>query len=79
MNYLTLHVPMSQNQAKVCLNAISPDCLHQGQSRSNVSFSVSSDGLKMDIEAQDLSSLRAAVNTYFRLIVLCLTLIYSNQ
>ena len=58
------HFPSSQD-ACVVAQSLSPEIQHKIP-KSNVSFSVDKKTLKVTIESEDVSSLRAAVNSYLR-------------
>jgi tRNA threonylcarbamoyladenosine modification (KEOPS) complex Pcc1 subunit len=58
------HFPSSQD-ACVVAQSLSPEIQHKIP-KSNVSFSVDKKTLKVTITSEDVSSLRAAVNSYLR-------------
>jgi tRNA threonylcarbamoyladenosine modification (KEOPS) complex Pcc1 subunit len=58
------HFPSSQD-AYVVAQSLSPEIQHKIP-KSNVSFSVDKKTLKVTIESEDVSSLRAACNSYLR-------------
>jgi tRNA threonylcarbamoyladenosine modification (KEOPS) complex Pcc1 subunit len=55
----------SRKKAGIVVAALSPESSHKIP-KSNISFSLNGTILKLSIEADDVSSLRAAVNSYLR-------------
>ncbi len=75
MNRLELELTLNSDAAEICTRALSLESSHHGTKKSDVEFSYSGDKLKMIVSAEDLSTLRASLNTYLRLIIMCSTLI----
>jgi len=55
----------SENEAKLILKSISPE-IKQKIQKTNVTFKVKNTQLYLTIESDDVSSLRAACNSYLR-------------
>jgi len=55
----------SPNDASVIAQSLSPEIKHKIP-KSNVTFSLDAKNLTMTIESEDISSLRAACNSYLR-------------
>ena len=58
----------SEKQLKVVLQALTPETETSSTSRSEVQMTVEGRGLILDFRAKDTSALRAAINSYLRLI-----------
>lgn len=58
----------SQKQLEVVLQALKPETETSSTSRSEVDMTVEGQNLVLDFRAKDTSALRAAVNSYLRLI-----------
>ena len=59
---------LSEKQLKVVLQALKPETETSSTSRSEVQMTVEGRGLILDFRAKDTSALRAAINSYLRLI-----------
>ncbi|OYT53914.1 MAG: hypothetical protein B6U72_04370 [Candidatus Altiarchaeales archaeon ex4484_2] len=79
MNELRVQVTIPSDIAEICRRAISLESSHAGLRKTEVMFSCSGDGLELRVLAGDYSSLRAALNTYLRLITMCVTIIPLNK
>ena len=62
--HFSFHFP-SQKKASIVVAALSPEIIHKIP-KSNVSVSLNGSMFDLSIEADDLSSLRAACNSYLR-------------
>ena len=60
----SFHFP-SQKKASIVVASLSPEIVHKIP-KSNVSVSLKGTTLDLSIDAEDISSLRAAVNSYLR-------------
>ena len=58
----------SEKELKVVLHALEPETKLSSSSRSKVSLSTEGNKLILDLRAKDSSAMRAAVNSYLRLI-----------
>jgi len=78
MNELEINMNFPTNVVKICKNSIGLETFHDGTKRSDIKLSYSKNNLNLYIKSEDLSSLRASVNTYLRLIIMCSDLILSE-
>ena len=60
----------SLDEAKLVLKSIEPEIQTSPSDRSSVEINLDSETLKLIINAEDTSSLRASINSYFRWITL---------
>jgi len=79
LNKLTVWVNMPPGCALVCQKSLAVDLKHPGSKKTDVKISSQGDELLLEIEAVNLSTLRAALNTYIRMINMCSTIIPVNQ
>jgi len=79
VNELRVQVSLPSDIAEVCQQAISCEPSPSGLGKTDVMFSCSGDGLELRVLAGEYSSLRAALNTYLRLIAMCSTIIPLNK
>ncbi len=79
MNELRVQVTLPPGMAEVCRRSISIDSSHAGLRKTEVMFSCLGNKLELRVLAGDYSSLRAALNTYLRLITMCVTIIPLNE
>ena len=70
MNMLRLEITLPSDVAEVCCQALELEASHTGTRKSDVFFSSTADGLEVSINAEDLSTLRASLNTYLCLILM---------
>ena len=73
MNTFILKCEADEKQAKACLSAVEKEIESDGHVRSKVTLDYG-EKLILKIEAVDLHALRAALNSYLRLIDMCLKL-----
>lgn len=73
MNTLSIRLKMPEQEALTCRDAVNMEAHSQSLSRSSVNlyYSRSSGELVVDIKAEDLTALRAALNTYLRWVLMC--------
>ncbi|MFC2154398.1 KEOPS complex subunit Pcc1 [Candidatus Altiarchaeota archaeon] len=74
MNRLELGVALPSDKAQVLVGSLHPETT-QKQARSEVTVKQGGDGLVIEVEAQDLHAMRAAVNTYLRYMIMNLKLL----
>lgn len=73
MNHLRINLEMPREEAEICRKSLA---IEAGEVRkSKIDLSTCREGLRIEVEAEDLSSLRAAINTYLRWITLCINLL----
>jgi len=73
MNELSINIGMPKQAAKICCEAmgVEIDAVGDEMQRSSVGATYDDGGLNLHITAKDLNALRAALNTYFRWVVMC--------
>ncbi|ODS35779.1 MAG: hypothetical protein A7316_01770 [Candidatus Altiarchaeales archaeon WOR_SM1_86-2] len=73
MNELSINIGMPKQAAKICCEAmgVEIDAVGDEMQRSSVGVACDEGGLNLHITAKDLNALRAALNTYFRWVVMC--------
>ena len=64
----------SEKQLKVVLQALTPETETSSTNRSKVHMTIKGQGLVLDFRAKDTSALRAAINSYLRLIGVAMNL-----
>lgn len=64
----------SEKQLKVVLHALRPETESSSTPRSKVELKTENESLILEFEAKDTSALRAATNSYLRLICVAMTL-----
>ena len=65
-------VPISNTSSDVICDAIVPELMDVPDNRAKVEISKIDESLRLDISANDITSLRSAVNSYLRYIKLSL-------
>lgn len=78
MNHLSVNVDVPEDVAMVCSNSIGVELKSEDLSKSTVRLSGSGRGLEFDVFADDLHTLRAAVNTHLRWVIMCLRLMNAG-
>jgi len=78
MNELEIKIEMPQEMAGVCCDAISIETANEPAQHSKVELKKTSGGLTIKIRSEDLSSMRAAANTYLRWVGLCCELMKNG-
>lgn len=73
---VTLRVP--EEKARICKEAVELEAKNQALARSSVDLRIRRDGLVVDINSDDISSMRAALNTYLRWVGMCLDLVEND-
>lgn len=70
MHRAVIQIPVEKEQARTLVGSLSPE----SRAETDMVFTASAedDGVVMTIEAQDISDLRAAVNSYMRLALVAL-------
>ncbi|MDD1775570.1 MAG: hypothetical protein LUQ24_08575 [Methanobacterium sp.] len=66
-------------QAEIVLKALEPEIKSSPSQRASVKLKIDGSKLNMDIQAEDVTSLRAAINSYVRWIMLSLDVIGINK
>ena len=79
MNTLEVVLKMPAEAAKVCCRSVGIETKSEALSRSSIELSSRGDRLTLLIKAQDLSAMRAALNTYLRWISMCAGLTEKPQ
>ena len=74
MNRLTVLLEIPKDAAETCCNAVGIEAGSAALQRASVKLAYEDNGLLVDISAQDLSSMRAALNTYLRWVGMCVDL-----
>lgn len=77
MNELTINLCMPEDLSEICIKSVTAE--DRKFERSNVEVSRTKNGLKVYITANDLSALRAALNTYMRWIIMCCELVENKN
>ncbi|MBN2014771.1 MAG: hypothetical protein JW778_06290 [Candidatus Altiarchaeota archaeon] len=75
MNTLGVEISVPSKKADLCRRALEMETQSESLRRSKISIENKEDSLLLDIEADDLSALRASMNTYLRWADMCLKLI----
>ena len=70
MNLLEAEFTLTEEKTRIIVNSLEPESTVQKE-RSETTVTAEGNKLRLRIEAQDLSALRAAVNTYFKWLVMC--------
>ena len=68
MNSLTVRLPVDSGEAGVLLEAVGIEARSQDYDRSQVSLEPEGDSILLTIKAVDATALRAAYNSYLRLL-----------
>jgi tRNA threonylcarbamoyladenosine modification (KEOPS) complex Pcc1 subunit len=71
---LIVRIKLPAEAAEVCCKAIEAETAGDMLRRSVVTMSYQNNALTLEIEAEDLTALRASMNTYLRWADMCLTL-----
>lgn len=71
MNELKIRLKIPTEIARICCQSVGIETKSEALSRSRVDLGYDENYLKLDIDAQDLSAMRAALNTYLRWIIMC--------
>ncbi|MFZ2455148.1 MAG: KEOPS complex subunit Pcc1 [Candidatus Altiarchaeia archaeon] len=71
MNELSVRLEVPAETAQVCCASVGLEAQSEALSRSKVELSCEKDALILNVSAQDLGAMRAAVNTYLRWIIMC--------
>ena len=79
MNELSILLTVPGEIAQVCCRSVGLEARSEALSRSKVELSCEDDSLRLNIFAQDLGSMRAAVNTYLRWVIMCCDLTEEKQ
>jgi tRNA threonylcarbamoyladenosine modification (KEOPS) complex Pcc1 subunit len=74
---VTIDLPL--HAARICAESIQMEAQSEALSRSKIDLSCREDALIFRVAASDLSSMRAAMNTYLRWINMCASLIDKNK
>lgn len=74
MNRLEVYLKIPAHAAEICRRSVEIETQSEALLRSKVELSCAGEGLKMTVDAADLSSMRAALNTYLRWISMCVDL-----
>ena len=75
MNELSLRLNMPPDVARVCCDSVGMEIQNETTSRSQVLMNYDSHGLELHVSSQDLISMRASLNTYFRWTIMCYDLL----
>jgi len=79
MNNLTVRLETPKDKAQICCDAVGIEAKSEALTRSGVKLCCEGDELVIDIRAQDLSSMRAALNTYLRWVNMCCDLVEEKN
>lgn len=79
MNELKIRLDIPTEIAKICCESIGIETKSSALSRSKIDLGHGKDCLKIDINSQDLSAMRAALNTYLRWVIMCCDLLKINK
>lgn len=74
-NELEVFLEVPSGIAGVCCESINIEAKSESLTRSTVDLSFEGDLLRLHVVSQDLSSMRAALNTYLRWIIMCCELV----
>lgn len=75
MNTLEVSINIPSKKADVCCKAVDIETRGEMLRRSTVLLDHGNDSLLLKMQAEDLTALRASMNTYLRWIEMCLNLI----
>lgn len=75
MNELEIRLKIPTEIARICCQSVGIEAKSEALSRSKVDLGYDENYLKLNIDAQDLSAMRAALNTYLRWIIMCCNLL----
>lgn len=79
MNEFHMELKLNKDFARIIKRAILPEIDSKEIKRSKTFLFTNKSCLILRIIAEDISSLRAAINTYLRLINMCLLLLHSKE
>jgi tRNA threonylcarbamoyladenosine modification (KEOPS) complex Pcc1 subunit len=79
MNELLVTLELTEETAQTCIKAIALEVENDVHERSKVDIRYDSGQLLLAIKAKDLTSMRAALNTYLRWIIMCTNLIGKEK
>lgn len=79
MNELSIRLMVPGEIAQVCCRSVGLEAQSEALSRSKVELFCEKDALILNVSAQDLGAMRAAVNTYLRWVLLCCDLTGEKQ
>ena len=79
MNELLVTLELPKETAETCIKAIALEVENDVHERSKVDLKYGSGILVLLIKAKDLTSMRAALNTYLRWIIMCSNLIGKEK
>ena len=79
MNRLEVTLKIPAHAAEICRRAVEIETQNEALLRSKVELSSDPQGLRMTVLASDLSSMRAALNTYLRWISMCVDLMDNKS
>lgn len=75
MNFLEVKIRVPSDVAEVCCRAIEMETRSEALHRSGVILGHAGDTMYLKIRAEDLTALRASLNTYLRWVGMCLNLV----
>jgi len=75
MNELYIDLQIPHERAYICQKALALETKSESLHRSEIKLEESKQGLRISINAKDLSAMRAAINTYLRWVIMCCNLI----
>jgi KEOPS complex subunit Pcc1 len=71
MNVFEACFTLTEESARIIADSLKPEIAPVKSERSKTTVKAEGNKLKLKIEAEDLHSLRAAVNTYLKWIIMC--------
>jgi len=79
MNRLEVTLRIPAQAAEICRRSVEIETQSEALIRSKVDLSCDGVGLRMTVTSSDLSSMRAALNTYLRWISMCVGLLENKN
>jgi tRNA threonylcarbamoyladenosine modification (KEOPS) complex Pcc1 subunit len=79
MNELLVTLELTEETAQTCMKAVGLEVEKDVHERSSVELKYGSGLLVLIIKSKDLTSMRAALNTYLRWIIMCSNLIGTEK
>lgn len=75
MNELRIELRLPKEKVAVCQRALALETENESIQRSKIEVKEFANGLIILVRANDLSAMRAAINTYLRWVIMCCKLI----